>query len=233
MYLAEGIRLVERALRAEATIRHLVTPTGTTTAASERERAVLSAAEDMGLAFHEIPEADWMDVTKGRELGRFLALLELPDPHPAPEARPGEVLVIGVDILDPGNTGAMIRSCLAAGACGFIGLGVTDAFHPRAVRTSMGSLFKLPIFQAELNDLKQFGWKLVTTSCEEKAVPLPQLSARKDGLAVLFGSEAFGLPSNLLEAADTCTRIPMQEGVDSYSVNAACAVVLYQLLGLS
>ena len=54
---------------------------------------------------------------------------------------------------------------------------------------------------------------------------------REKRCAVFMGSEAFGLPSELVRQIKSKVHIPMPKGVDSFSVNAAAAVVLYALQG--
>ena len=56
-------------------------------------------------------------------------------------------LLVAVDVVDPGNAGALVRTAHASGAAAFVALGVTDPYHPRATRTSLGSLFRLPILR--------------------------------------------------------------------------------------
>ena len=57
------------------------------------------------------------------------------------------LLLVLADIVEPGNVGAMIRTAHGLGAAAVITTGSSDPFHPKAVRTAMGSSFKLPIIQ--------------------------------------------------------------------------------------
>ena len=68
----------------------------------------------------------------------------------------------------------------------------------------------------------------IAAACDG-SVPLPALRCPDGPLAVFMGSEAFGLPASLLASVDRRTHIPMAAGVDSYSVNAAAAIILYEL----
>jgi len=143
-------------------------------------------------------------------------------------------VVVGRDLADPGNTGAVIRSALAAGATGFLAVGNTDPWHPKSVRTSMGSLFALPIRKVEtdaewLEGLGSLGFETFATVCRD-GESLPAARPSGNRVAVVMGSEAFGLPEDLIDRMDRRITIPMPEGVDSFSVNAAVAVLAYTLL---
>ncbi len=158
----------------------------------------------------------------------------LPPRSPAPPPpRPPALFLAAINITDPGNVGALTRTAHAAGATALLVAGASDPFHPRATRISRGSIFRLPVVAydtaaALLADLRRCGVAAIATDAAG-GVALPDL-ARPDGaLAVLMGNEAQGLPPEVAAAVDMCVTIPMPPGVDSYSVNAAAAIVLYEL----
>ena len=146
---------------------------------------------------------------------------------------PATLLLVGVDLDDPGNVGALIRTALAAGASGFVAVGCCDAFHPRAVRISRGSLFKLPVLtypevRPLLDDLRDQNVRTIG-AVADGGTPLPEARIAAGPLALFVGSEAFGLPGEVGAALAHRLTIPMAEGIDSYSVNAAAAILLYSL----
>ena len=163
----------------------------------------------------------------------------IPNPLPggegggSPLPRPPALLLAAIDITDPGNVGALTRTAHAAGAIALLCAGASDPYHPRATRISRGSIFRLPVVAYEtaaalLADLRRCGVASIATSAAG-GVALPNLSRPAGPLAVLMGNEAQGLPPEVAAAVDTCVTIPMAPGVDSYSVNAAAAIVLYEL----
>ena len=131
------------------------------------------------------------------------------------------------NVVEPGG------ELQAGGAAAVVSVGAGDPFHPRSVRTSMGSLFKLPTLRFDTSReaiaaLDRLG------ACKIGAVssggsPLPRLDPGDGPIAVIVGSEAFGLEPRLANTLDERVTIPMREGVDSYSVNAAAAILLYEL----
>ncbi len=101
----------------------------------------------------------------------------------------------------------------------------------RRERISRGSIFKLPIIQYEtaaelILDLQANSIAMIGAAAAGH-VPLPKFTWPAQGTAVLMGNEAEGLPLDIQAALDYTVAIPMPAGVDSYSVNAAAAIMLY------
>ncbi len=236
LYSIEGLRLMERALRAGISVREVLLSAEILTSSSARIQAVVAALTDQNVALTPVSAEVMADFTQGRDLGGMLGLIALPD-LPDLATLVGDVaaplLLVACDVVDPGNVGAMARTAHALGLTGMVTVGVSDAFHPKAMRTSMGSLFKLPlthVASAELLliQLREMGITAVGTSLEA-SLPLPELVLPAGGAAVWLGSEAWGLDSAVVEQLDLNVHIPMPAGVDSFSVNAAAAIVLYEL----
>lgn len=231
----EGTRLHERALRAGWWPTAVLVTQSVWQNPGERETAVLQQLANQNIPCHPIADAEMGTLTQGRRLGGLIGLLPLPQPINladwlATHATP--TLLIAVDVVDPGNVGGLLRTAHALGADLFVTVGGSDPFHPRAVRTSMGSLFKLPTVSTSLPDLFAM---LQTASLQtigtvaDGGVLLPQLDAGLGGTAVFMGSEYWGLPDDLAAQLDQRVTIPMSAGIDSFSVNAAAAIVLYEL----
>ena len=143
------------------------------------------------------------------------------------------LLVACVSFVDPGNVGALVRTAHASGARAMLAVGTTDPFHPKAVRTSMGSVFRVPVLAwGEMNAmLEDLRCARVHTlgAVSEGGKPLPRISTPDGPSAVVLGSEASGLGPQERSALDELVTIPMARDVDSFSVNAAAAMLLYEL----
>jgi len=187
---------------------------------------------------HVASDEVMVDLTAGRGLGDMVGLVRIPDPVSIvrvldADGKRGRPAVVAVDIFDPGNCGALVRTALAGNACLVVATGKTDPYHPRAVQTSMGSLFKMPVACAAdtagaLSDLKDAGVLLVGMTCTAD-ITLPEAEIGAQRVAIVMGSEAFGLSRDIVDRLDLEVRIPMPPGVDSFSVNAAAAIVLYEI----
>ena len=231
LYNVEGTRLVERALRAGAELVGVVT-TAVYPTQSSRHQTLLDDLAAHAVPITQIAPAAMAQLTQGRQLGDIVGLVRLPD---TAECLGGDplLLLVAVDVVDPGNVGALVRTAHALGATAVIAIGSSDPFHPKAVRTSMGSLFKMPIchFATAADFLAVCQQQQIATAATVATggTPLPQANLPAKRLAVLLGNEYWGLPEELLTAVTHRLTIPMSDGIDSFSVNAAAAIVLYEI----
>lgn len=235
-YSIEGIRLHERALHAAQTL--VLTVVSHSFWQDPTERAA-RLKNEITLSKHEcivIPDEVMNELTNGRSLGDILSLVEkpnTPDLEGLVTAVPNPTLLIAQGIIDPGNIGAMIRTAHANNATAFIVCEGSDPYHPKAVRTTMGSIFKMPVVSiSSINDLLQILQRLnieTVGAVAENGVLLPAMHFSQKGTALFMGNEYFGLPDQLINQLNRLITIPMATGIDSMSVNAATAVVLYEI----
>jgi RNA methyltransferase, TrmH family len=150
-----------------------------------------------------------------------------------------KLVVVLVRANDPGNAGTIIRLADAAGADGVILAGDSvDAFNPKAIRASAGSLFHLPVARAAdeaalLDELSAAGLSVLATT---GAAQLDLDAASADGIldlptAWLFGSEAHGLPDDVVARADEAVRVPIYGRAESLNLASAAAICLYASAG--
>jgi TrmH family RNA methyltransferase len=144
----------------------------------------------------------------------------------------GPVLVL-VDISDPGNAGTLVRAAEAAGCAGVVFAGSsTDPFGPKAVRAAAGSIVRLPVSEdtgvsTVLDALRSAGRTLVATVVDGGAAP--EATDLSVPVAILIGSEAHGLSSEVIAACSATITIPMQSAVESINAAVAGAVVLFEV----
>ncbi|HET9995944.1 MAG TPA: RNA methyltransferase [Nocardioides sp.] len=166
--------------------------------------------------------------------------LDVPWPPPVEEGRspvttqgePG-LVAICADVRDPGNAGTVIRTADAAGADGVVLAGSSvDAYNPKTVRASVGSLFHLPVVVEP---------DVAVAVAAARASGLTVLAADGEGetslddaggllrrrTAWLFGNEAWGLPPEVAALADHRVRIPIHGRAESLNLSTAAALCLY------
>jgi RNA methyltransferase, TrmH family len=127
-------------------------------------------------------------------------------------------------VHDPGNVGTVLRSALAFGAaCVALGPETADPFAPKAVRASMGAVFRVPVARAaRVADLP--GRTVALSSRGGDALSDVPLG---EPLTLLVGGERAGLPPEALAAADAVAHIPI--AADSLNAAMAATVALYEL----
>ena len=142
-------------------------------------------------------------------------------------------LLVLEDTADPGNLGTIMRTAEAARVTGVImGKGTVDIFNPKVVRSTMGSIFRLPFAYVEdlketIRELKKQGISFYATHLKgEKSYKDIKYSDRS---AILIGNEARGLSDEVADLADTYVLIPMQGKVESLNAAVAAALMMYEV----
>jgi len=146
------------------------------------------------------------------------------------------LVAVLVETNDPGNAGTIIRLADAAGADAVVFAGESvDPFNPKAVRASTGSLFHLPVAQATdvfglIASLSDAGLSVLATTGVAANTDLD--AAIDDGIldlptAWLFGSEAHGLPADVIAVADESIKVPIYGAAESLNLATAAAICLY------
>ncbi|HJQ50923.1 MAG TPA: RNA methyltransferase [Gaiellaceae bacterium] len=126
-------------------------------------------------------------------------------------------------VSDPGNVGTLLRAADAFGAGIALSDGCADPTGPKAVRASMGSLFRVPLSGFEEPAGKRVA--LVPSG----GIPLSELDSGADVVLVL-GAEREGLATEVLERCEERASIPQPGGGDSLNVAMAGAIALYELV---
>lgn len=142
-------------------------------------------------------------------------------------------VLISHDIRDPGNAGTLIRSADASGAMAVIMTGQSvDPYNPKTLRATAGSLFRIPVILADLDEsishLKKVGFRVWAT------VVRGGESSRKVDLtvptAVVIGNEARGLSSDESALCDGMLTIPMAGGAESLNAGVAGSLLAFEAL---
>ncbi|MDN3695134.1 RNA methyltransferase [Chryseobacterium tructae] len=141
------------------------------------------------------------------------------------------IIVEGVE--KPGNLGAILRSCEAFGIDALIVAdGKTDFYNPNVIRSSVGCLFGMEVYQAENEETLEFlqknNFNIYTTLMDETAEDLYKRDFTQRS-AVLFGTEHSGL-SDFWIGKGKNTLIPMSGSIDSLNLSNAVAITCYESL---
>lgn len=233
LFMAEGEKVIRRALRAGFVPRSLLL--------TERRRAALEdVVRTVDAPVYVVPErvAESLvgfDLHRGA-LGSFR---RAPLPAPADLLRTARTVVVLEDVVDHTNVGAIFRSASGLGIdVVLLAPRCSDPLYRRAVKVSMGAVFTQPYtrmadWRGGLAELRERGFHLLALTPGPGSVPLPDAM---DGLdpeqrvALLLGTEGEGLSSRWLDQADTAVRIPLTgRDVDSLNVTAAAAIACYEV----
>jgi RNA methyltransferase, TrmH family len=124
-------------------------------------------------------------------------------------------------VADPGNVGTLIRSADAFGAGVAVSPGCADPTSPKALRASMGAIFRVPLAGFDAPG----GTRVALVA--RGGTPLPELEVDGDVVFVL-GAERDGLPREVAAACDLQASIPQPGGAESLNVAMAGTIALYE-----
>lgn len=158
----------------------------------------------------------------------YLGLKDLADFKPEPSS-----LVLILDGLEiPGNVGTILRSAEATGtAAVFLTNRKVRLNHPKLLRSSMGSVFKVPIFEVPdteelLRRLEAWGYRVILADTDSAA---RYFELTYDGrVALVMGAEKYGISEAFYEVSHQSVMIPMLGDMDSLNVGVATTILLYE-----
>jgi TrmH family RNA methyltransferase len=226
----EGPFLVEEALGAAPAVRtHSVLIAESGRAKFARLMKRLSAEAEAV----RVPDRLFEQVGQTQSPQGIAALVELP-PHNLDTILGGQdlLLLVACGLQDPGNLGTLMRSAAAFGASALFTLSETvSPFNPKAVRSSAGAIFRLPVLAGLaanelLNRLRAARVRIIAA---DRHSPAPLCQADLTGsLAIMVGREASGLPPDIARAASLLLSIPIREELDSVNAATAGGIFLYE-----
>lgn len=231
IFVAEGDKVVQRLLASPLTVRSVLVPT-----TQAETYAALIAARPEPIQLFTAPLPTLEQLTGFNLYQGILAVALIPAPSPLDhllvQAPANRLLVAADGLSNADNVGGLIRNAAAFGAHGLI-LGETciSPYLRRAVRISMGAIFKTPHhvsanLAATLSELRQSGVRSVAAHPHtSRVLTHADLTGPR---CLVFGSEGHGLRPETLAACDEVVAIPMAPEIDSLNVMNASAVFLYE-----
>ncbi len=219
----EGRKLCEEAAR-ELEVRTLFVREGR----EARYEALIAAAAAKGARAFLVTDRVLESVCAARtpqDVVMAAAIPRLP-------LRPGPLVALD-GVQDPGNLGAIVRTCDAAGFGGVVlGAGCADPYAPKSIRATMGSLFRVPMektmdLAAYLTARRAEGRALLISALDGEDFfargPLPA-----DPILVI-GSEGRGVSPAVAACATHRYRLPMAGGAESLNAAVAAGVMIYDI----
>jgi len=224
-YVIEGVRLVEEAFKAKVSIDYLiVTKDGT-----EKLEQFLKSYITEDMRIYEISDNLFKELICTETPQGILAVINM---NRVPLEANGSFYLLCDKLQDPGNLGTIIRTAHAAGVQGIIlTKGTVDIYNEKTIRSTMGSIFYIPIHYEDDNlslvkHLKEDGFNLVVTSLDTDKDFFEEDLRGKTILTV--GNEGNGVSDEVLDLADTKVKIPMPGNAESLNVAIATSVIMYE-----
>lgn len=234
IFIAEGVKVVERLLTSHFTVVNTLFPRKWLPAL----QPLLAARPEPEIPVFLADKALLETLTGFSMYQGVLAIGQIPRPLTLEDVVRAGVppfFFVALDgLADAENLGTLVRNCVALGVQALI-VGETSGspFLRRAVRTSMGAIFQLPVCETDhlvgtLAALQRHGVRCVAAHPHAAPRPLAATDFTRD-CCVVFGSEGLGISAPVLAACDEAAAITMAGGVDSLNVGSAAAVFLYEV----
>ncbi len=179
----------------------------------------------------EVPEDVMASISPAKTPQGVLTVCAM-DPSALPERLVGRHYMVLDGIQDPGNVGAILRSADAFWADGmFLVNACADLYSPKAVRATMGAVFRCPVWTCGAGRLREL--------LDASDIPLYGAALRDDTrdvrdvdysrAAIAIGSEGQGLSQELLDLCDLTVKIPMSVHCESLNAAAAATALLWEM----
>ncbi|WP_172255380.1 TrmH family RNA methyltransferase [Saccharibacillus deserti] len=226
-YMVEGVHLVQEALRSGADVECVAYDMARGVPAELAQDARSSSTDWIAVSAAIVSKC-----TEARTPQPVFAVVRKSSAKLANVLEAANGLVAVLDgVQDPGNVGTIIRAADAAGAAGvLIGRGCADIYNPKTVRSTMGSLFHLPIVEGDLTELlpqaREASAKIVSTSLQARQNCYE--ADYRGATWFVFGSEGGGVSPEVEAFVDETIIIPMPGRAESLNVAMAASVLLFE-----
>ena len=232
LFVAEGEKVVQRLLESQFYVLSIMLPQHWL----DQLRPTLEARPEPIQAY--VGDKELLETLTGFSMYQgVLAVAKIPPAVPLPtflDRAPSPRFLLAADGLSNAeNMGVLVRNGAAFGVDAFlVGETCVSPYLRRAVRSSMGTIFKMPIFESEglaetLHLLRAQGVRVIAAHPHTDGRWLAQADFTGD-CCVVLGSEGDGIAPPVLAACDDAVAIPMSNEVDSLNVGSAAAVFLYE-----
>lgn len=224
VFVLEGAKVLSEALAAHARVEGVyVTP--------DAPDDVLALAEASGARVHVLAPGVLERVADTVTPQPVMAIVPYVD-VPLDALREASLLVVCVDVRDPGNAGTVLRSAEAAGVDGVVCCGGSvDVYNPKTVRASAGTLFHVPVVAGgdAVEVLEQIGnWGIRRLGAAARSGVDYVALDLTEPTAFVLGNEANGLPPSTEPCLDDLVQIPMAGRAESLNVGMTAAVLCFE-----
>ena len=226
LFLADGPHLVEEAIKSGECIHTLVVEEGKEAAYA----SLLNQAGDCRILTVSRPVMEAISETRTPQ--GILAAVPL-RMQPWTGSENAHLILILDNLQDPGNMGTIIRTVDAAGADGvLISSTSVDVHNPKCVRSTMGSIFHLPLWEShdlpgDIRNMTAKGWAVMCGHLDGVDFFSRQVDA--DRQALIIGNEAAGVSDAVTDAASHKMRLAMAGRAESLNAAVAAGIMTYDL----
>ncbi|MCO6496946.1 MAG: RNA methyltransferase [Chitinophagaceae bacterium] len=220
-FIAETPKVVEEFLRSSLKVEHVYT--------TEQWTGLHNTNKELShFPITVIPQSDLEKISQLKTPHDILAVMKIPEP-PLPKTVKGRFSLALDGVQDPGNLGTIIRIADWFGIENiFCGRDTADAYNPKVVQATMGSLAHVNVHYVDLETfLPGTGIEVIATVLDGES--LYETTKSKEGIVVI-GNESAGIREPVLKLAKKRLTIPRIGKAESLNAGVAAAIVLSHLV---
>lgn len=230
-FFIEGTRAVEQCIKSNAKIKHIVYSRDIL--GSEIDK-VLYLIDEENYETYEISNKLFKEISDTDNPQGIMAIVSFDEFSLGDILKENNFIIVLDRVQDPGNLGTIIRTADAFGANGIIVTnGCVDVYNPKTIRSTMGSIFQIPIvhmgeMREVLEVLKQENTSIISSSLNTDKYSYD--IDFKTSCAIVIGNEAQGISKEVLNLSDQLVKIPMVGEAESLNAAIASGVLMYEVL---
>jgi len=230
LFFIEGLRMAEEAIKENARIVRVLM--SDRFAEGEAADNIIKWSDKNGCQTIVVPDSLFEEISDTKTPQGILMVAETRFYEIDEILGSTNYLLIMDSIQDPGNLGTMIRTADAAGFTGMIiSKGCVDVYNPKVLRSTMGSIFRMPLcftdkLENVLENIKLKGIRVYAShlSAKESCYEINMTN----NIAIIIGNEANGISNEILPYADKLIKIPMYGRTESLNASIAAGILMFE-----
>ena len=226
-YIVEGVKLIEEAVKENATIKKIIICEDTTRTYEIPTNVMLEIAKYECIY---VTNKIFASITQVTNPQGIMAIVEK-SPANTEIDYAQDIIIALDDVQDPGNLGTILRTVDSIGLKQIIvSKGTADAFNPKVVRSTMGAVFRIKVIETEnlqetIKTMKKHHFKLMVTSLQtDNSIYDIDFNKR----IIVIGNESNGVSKEIQDMADEKAKIPMLGKAESLNASVAAGIVMYE-----
>lgn len=230
-FFIEGVRSIEQCIKSGVKIKRIFY---STELLNEDGEELLESFSSNNYEMYEVTKSIFKEISDTDNPQGMLAVVSFNE-HKLEDVFKSDNFFIILDrVQDPGNLGTIIRTADAFGANGVIVTsGCVDVYNPKVIRSTMGSIFQVPIVHiSDITEaivlLKEKGVITISSSLNTEKY-LFDIDLKVD-LALVIGNEANGISKEVIDISNELVKIPMTGSAESLNAAIASGVIMYEVL---
>ncbi|HHV96503.1 MAG TPA: 23S rRNA (guanosine(2251)-2'-O)-methyltransferase RlmB [Clostridiaceae bacterium] len=238
LFFIEGVRFVEEALLSEEEIKALIISKSMANDQNVIELVRKAEQRNSSIKLCSVPDNMFKNLSDTQTPQGVIAVVKMKayNLNDAVGRNNGKnnLFIILDAVQDPGNMGTIIRTADAAGFNAVIaGKGCVDIYNPKVLRSTMGSIFHIPVIETDdlshaINYLKSKGIKIYASHLNGMK-NYYELNLSHD-IAFIVGNEANGISDQIAALADCLIKIPMYGRAESLNAAIAAGILMYEVV---